>query len=95
MATSSRKTINLPAPPAPPPPPIVRDRIVLELSVNEAETLKVILGGITGAGPRRQHVGDVYDALVRAGVRRPSPEITDKWDGSKFTAPETTDPMKD
>lgn len=45
------------------------DRIVLDLSIEEAETVRGIMGAVGGLGPRRTHTSHVLTALETAGIR--------------------------
>lgn len=42
-------------------------RIVLELTPDEAQTLREIVGNIEGGGSRRDHIDAIWHALLGAG----------------------------
>jgi hypothetical protein len=58
-------------PPTPAPEP---DVVVLTMTLEEAETLKAVVGAILGSptASRRKHMDLVYHRLCRAGVSAPS-----------------------
>lgn len=57
---------RIPAAPVTPPPAV----IVLEMREEVAETLKLLVGRVSGPlSGRRGHTSELYDALSRAGVR--------------------------
>lgn len=72
MATAKTSTVLIPQAPII-PPPIEKKRVILELSINEAETLALILGrvgGAPGTGSRRGHCDAIDRALRDAGINR-------------------------
>ena len=99
MATATVTTVEIPQAPVI-PPPLLRERIVLELSPNEAEALALILGKVGGdpKRSRRKYVDEIYNALSTLGI---STGTTDGG-GSNFAGQtalmfliETLDPSKD
>lgn len=64
MATATRISA-----PAPPPPPTIPDRILVELSIQEAQLLSNVLASIGGSGskPLSGYHG-LYGALTKAGI---------------------------
>jgi hypothetical protein len=75
MATA--KKIPLPPPPPVPPPPT--HKVVLELSLAEAETLLAITGLIGGcpSESRRAHTDAIGEALQDAGLVKPLVALVD------------------
>jgi hypothetical protein len=68
MANATKTTVEIPQAVII-PPLIKRERIVLELSVNEAETLGLLLARIAGdpANSRRGHCDAMRGALAKLG----------------------------
>ena len=69
MATATKATVEIPQPPII-PPPIKKERIVLELSINEAETLGLLLARTSGSPDgksRRGHCDSMRIGLEKVG----------------------------
>lgn len=95
MAIATSKTVLVD--PLPPPKKVARHRIVLELSINEAETIRAVLNRVGGPAEttRRKYVNQVLDALYGEGVGLPHAKFQLNHPDRIYFDQETDNPEKD